>query len=349
MPRIFISYRREETAYPAGWLFDRLGARFGEDQVFKDVDSIDPGDDFTERITNAVGSCDVLLALIGEEWLTMADEDGGRRLDNPKDFVRLEIEAALSRDTRVVPVLVEGAAMPQPEELPPSLAPLARRQALELSPQRFDFDTNRLLDVLEKMVADGDAPPPPAAPRRIPRSALISAGVAAALLLVLVPLLVYLLRPDSNKVASSTPTATSAATENWVAEANDICERANEAIDDLPEPNAASLETLGADALVGYGTAAVNVNKRMVRDLGELSPPEDEAAAHRELVLRGAKMTEAAEEFFAALKVGDVLSAQEKEGELSAAGKAFDDHALKVGATTCAEGASLSGVALPTG
>ena len=348
MPRIFISYRRQETAYPAGWLFDRLEARYGEEQIFKDVDSIAPGEDFVERITTAVASCDVLLALIGDQWLTVADE-GGRRLDDPKDFVRVEIEAALARNVRVVPVLVDGAAMPEAEQLPPSLAPLSRRQALELSPQRFDFDTNRLLDALDKMVADGEAPPPPAAPRRIPKSALISAGVAAAFLLVLVPLLVLLLRPDSNQVASSTPSATSAATENWVAEANDICERANEAIDDLPEPNTANLETLGADALVGYGTAAVHVNKRMVRDLGELSPPEEEAAAHRELVLRGAKMTEAAEEFFAALKVGDVLSAQEKEGELSAAGKAFDDHALKVGATTCAEGASLSGVALPTG
>ena len=348
MPRIFISYRRDDTAYPAGWLFDRLEARFGEDQIFKDVDSIDPGEDFAERITTAVASCDVLLALIGEEWLTIANEAGGRRLDDPADFVRLEIEAALRRDVRVVPVLIDGAALPEPGDLPPTLAPLTRRQALELSPQRFDFDTNKLLDALEKMVADGEAPPPPAAPRRIPRPAWISAGIAALLVLALVPLLVLLLRPDSNEAAPTPPGATAAATD-WVAEANDICERANESIDDLPEPTAASLETLGPDALVGYGTAAVNVNKRMVRDLGKLSPPPDDKGALRELVSRGANMTEAAEEFFAALKVGDIFSAQEKQGALSAAGKAFDQHALKVGATTCAEGASLSGVALPTG
>lgn len=85
--RIFISYRREEAAYPAGWLYDRLADRFGPGQVFKDVDSIQLGDDFVEVITRAVGSCDVLLALIGHHWLTVTDEHGRRRLDNPGDFV----------------------------------------------------------------------------------------------------------------------------------------------------------------------------------------------------------------------------------------------------------------------
>jgi TIR domain len=81
--RIFMSYRREETAYPAGWLYDRLADRFGSDQVFKDVDSIELGDDFVEVITRAVGACDVLLALIGREWLTITDTRGRRRLSNP--------------------------------------------------------------------------------------------------------------------------------------------------------------------------------------------------------------------------------------------------------------------------
>jgi hypothetical protein len=152
--RIFISYRREETAYPAGWLFDRLAEEYGGAQVFKDVDSIELGDDFVEVISDAVGSTDVLLALIGEEWLTITDEDGRRRLDNPDDFVRLEIEAALTRKVRVIPILVEGARMPRGDELPPSLAPLARRQALELSPSRFAFDTSRLLKVVDRTLAD---------------------------------------------------------------------------------------------------------------------------------------------------------------------------------------------------
>src|SRR3954452_25445853 len=152
--RIFISYRREETAYAAGWLFNRLADRFGRDQVFKDVDSIDLGDDFVAVITRAVGSTDVLLALIGDTWLTVSDDHGVRRLEDPDDFVRLEIEAALTRNIRVIPILVDGASMPGDEELPPSLAPLARRQALELSPSRFDFDTGRLLEVLDKTLAE---------------------------------------------------------------------------------------------------------------------------------------------------------------------------------------------------
>jgi hypothetical protein len=162
--RIFISYRREETAYPAGWLYDRLADRYGGGQVFKDVDSIQLGDDFVEVITRAVGSCDVLLALVGDQWLTITDTHGRRRLDDPDDFVRLEIEAALTRNVRVIPILVDAARMPNADELPASLAKLVRRQALELSPARFDFDTSRLLKVLDKTLAEvrtahDDAPP----------------------------------------------------------------------------------------------------------------------------------------------------------------------------------------------
>jgi TPR repeat protein len=152
--RIFLSYRREETAYPAGWLYDRLADRYGRGQVFKDVDSIQLGDDFVEVITAAVGSCDVLLALIGDRWLTITDKDERRRLDDPQDFVRLEIEAALTRNVRVIPILVDAARMPRADELPAGLAKLVRRQALELSPSRFDFDTSRLLRVLDKALAE---------------------------------------------------------------------------------------------------------------------------------------------------------------------------------------------------
>jgi hypothetical protein len=152
--RIFMSYRREDTAYPAGWLYDRLAHRFGRTQVFKDVDSIALGDDFVEKIAATVGSCDVLLALIGESWLTVTGQDGRRRLDNPADFVRLEIEAALTRNVRVIPILVEGARMPREDELPAGLAKLAHRQALELSPSGFGSDTRRLLGVLRQTITE---------------------------------------------------------------------------------------------------------------------------------------------------------------------------------------------------
>jgi WD40 repeat protein len=123
-------------------------------------------------ITAAVARCDVLLALVGDQWLTITGEDGRRRLDDPDDFVRLEIEAALTRNVRVIPVLVDGARMPRAGELPPSLAKLVRRQALELSPSRFASDTGQLLRVLDGSLAEaqvrqtgaGPEVPAPSAP-----------------------------------------------------------------------------------------------------------------------------------------------------------------------------------------
>ena len=117
--RVFISYRRQETAWPARQLYELLTQEFGSEQIFKDVDDIDPGDNFVERLTEAVGSCDVLLALIGTQWSTVTDAEGRRRLDDPHDFVRIEVATALRRpDVRVIPVLVDAATMPSAEELP---------------------------------------------------------------------------------------------------------------------------------------------------------------------------------------------------------------------------------------
>lgn len=172
---IFISYRREDAAYPAAWLFDRLIGHYGRSEVFKDVDSIEPGDDFLDVIAAAVGSCDVLLALIGSRWLTVTGPDGQRRLDDPGDVVRLEIEAALARDVRVIPLLVDGARMPGVGELPGCMAALAHRHALELSPVRFDADTRRLLRALDRVIAET-----PEQGRRDAGRAVAAAGRAAA-------------------------------------------------------------------------------------------------------------------------------------------------------------------------
>jgi hypothetical protein len=146
--RIFISYRREDTAHLAAPLFDRLSDHFGKGQVFKDVESIQLGDDFVKVITAAVGSCEVLLALIGDRWLTVADKEGRRRLDNPEDVVRLEIQEALGGNVRVIPILVKGARMPRADELPDSLAMLVGRNALELRLDKFDSDVERLVKEL---------------------------------------------------------------------------------------------------------------------------------------------------------------------------------------------------------
>ena len=110
-----------------------------------DLEDIKPGVDFADTISKAVGSCDLLIVLIGKQWLTISDSTGRRRIDNPQDFVRLEIATALSRNVRVIPVLVGKASMPGSEELPEPLASLARRQAHELSDDRWDFDVGQLI------------------------------------------------------------------------------------------------------------------------------------------------------------------------------------------------------------
>jgi len=146
---IFISYRRADSAGYAGRIYDRLTAHFGKDAVFMDVDTIEAGVDFVEVLQNAVQSCDVLVALIGRSWLNIKDVDGKRRLDNPEDFVRIEVAAALSRDIRVIPVLVDGALMPHSTELPENLKSLARRNALQVHHQSFNADARRLISQLE--------------------------------------------------------------------------------------------------------------------------------------------------------------------------------------------------------
>lgn len=150
---IFVSYRRQETRHLAGRLADRLIDRFGEGQVFIDVDTIEPGVDFAEEIGRAVATCKVLLAVIGPEWLTATDGRGRRRLDDPADIVRLEIEAALDRGVRVIPILVDGASMPYREDLPGSLAGLARRNALFIRHENFRSDAGRLVTAIEPVLA----------------------------------------------------------------------------------------------------------------------------------------------------------------------------------------------------
>ncbi len=160
--RVFINYRRDDTPGHAGRLYDALATRFGEDNVFIDVDKIDPGADFTRAIEREVGSCDVLIAMIGRQWLTGTDSQGRRRLDNPEDYVRLEIKAALDRDVTVIPMLVQGVSMPTSQELPPALADLARRNSIEMGEgARWRHDVERLTDAMERMQA---AKAPPAAP-----------------------------------------------------------------------------------------------------------------------------------------------------------------------------------------
>ncbi|MGC2577178.1 MAG: toll/interleukin-1 receptor domain-containing protein, partial [Terrimicrobiaceae bacterium] len=110
--QIFINYRRDDSSASAGRIYDRLNSHFASNHILMDVDNLDPGVDFVDAIEESVGSCDVLIAVIGKHWLISSDEEGRRRLDNPEDFVRIEIATALKRGVRVIPVLVDGALMP---------------------------------------------------------------------------------------------------------------------------------------------------------------------------------------------------------------------------------------------
>jgi len=193
--KVFISYRREETSGHAGRLYDAIASAFGDANVFMDVD-LAPGVDFVERVTEAVGACDVLLVVIGRNWAGTTDVRGHVRLADRNDFVRLEVETALRRaDVAVIPLLVGGAQMPAPDQLPESIRGLSRRNALELSDLRWRYDVGRLIDTLGDLLGDGptDTPDVSARPAAIRqpgepdrtarrRRALIAGGLAAAAL-----------------------------------------------------------------------------------------------------------------------------------------------------------------------
>ena len=155
--KVFISYRREDSAGHAGRLHDSLQSRFGADNVFMDLNDIDSGQNFADVIQTAVRSSDVVLAVIGKEWLTCSSA-GYRRLDMPNDFVRNEIGTALEHGVPVIPVLVQGAAMPLAPSLPEPLKLLASHDAHDISDERWTYDVGRLIDATERL--SGTSRPP---------------------------------------------------------------------------------------------------------------------------------------------------------------------------------------------
>ena len=157
---IFISYRREDAAAYARLLQHELCERFPDARVFMDLDSIEAGQPFAQVIRDALNSCAALVALIGRQWTTVTDEDGHRRLDDPDDYVRFEVLAALKRGARVIPVLVDGARPLRRQQLPPELQQLARLNAFELSYSRYDYDAGRLLDLIQRVLLVAERPEP---------------------------------------------------------------------------------------------------------------------------------------------------------------------------------------------
>lgn len=182
MPRIFISYRRADSSTFTGRIYDRLLAAFGDAQVFKDVDDIPAGVDFRRVLDEAVSSSDVLLAVIGPNWIHSTGEGGQRRLDDPNDFVRIELESALARpDMRVIPVLVGGAKMPTAAELPASLHDLPYRNAVVV---RDDPDFNRDIERLVKQIRGDDPGRRPLRARRWLAAVALVAVIVAGLLML---------------------------------------------------------------------------------------------------------------------------------------------------------------------
>ena len=211
IPSIFISYRRADTEGHAGWLSDKLKEHFGERvRVFMDFDDIPAGADFVKVINDAVGSCSALVALIGQQWLTVADaKTGKRRLDSERDHVRAEIASALKRGVRVFPVLVQGAAMPAEEDLPEDLKTLANRNALEISGPRRNFDLQTLIRALETTLPR-QSPWGGALARFVSGHPFALAAVAAAVLLTSALLFVwprYFKGPAADTNGAATPTA----------------------------------------------------------------------------------------------------------------------------------------------
>jgi uncharacterized membrane protein YhaH (DUF805 family) len=160
--RIFINYRRGDSQGAAGRLYDHLLQHFERAELFMDVDAIEPGVDFVKSLDEHVSNCSAFIAVIGPGWAAAREPDGTRRLDNPNDFVRVELESALKRDIRVIPVLVDGASMPRASDLPDALQPLLRRNAVEFAHHRFAADCDDLARNIKRAL--GIATEAPAAP-----------------------------------------------------------------------------------------------------------------------------------------------------------------------------------------
>ena len=169
--QIFISYRREESRWSARSLHYRLSRDFDSRQIFMDIDNITLGADFVQVIEAMVAKCDVLIAVIGNNWLTTKDDYGDRRLDNPQDFVRMEIATALKREIRVIPALMDGARMPRPVDLPDDLKPLVRRNALRITDTSFEGDCQRLAGTLRRVLENVAMLTPTPAPSSTPAPA----------------------------------------------------------------------------------------------------------------------------------------------------------------------------------
>lgn len=182
--RIFISYRVKDTQAATGRLVDALKQHFDDDQIFLDIDKIEPGLDFTLVISKYLDSSDVMLVIIGPDWMAYNSERNTYRINEKNDWVRLEIATALQRNIRVVPVLLEGASLPDEALLTDDLKPLLRRQSYEISNKRWKYDSEQLIGFLKKIL--GQAPKPATPPIASKKSKTVYWLIGAAIVLLVI-------------------------------------------------------------------------------------------------------------------------------------------------------------------
>lgn len=230
MSGIFISYRRSDSAGHTGRLADDLGRLLDQQTLFRDIEAIEAGVDFVQALERAVSACTVMLVIIGPTWASAVTADGQRRLFHAGDYLRMEIEAALARDIRVIPVLVGDAQMPGPADIPDSMAGLLRRNAYPISDRRWQYDVSQLVDILVKIPGvAGRRDLSPAVPAQARKgmsgwlkAALVAIGIllAAAAALIMMPLdddtTVPAVEPATPATAAAPDAAASRFYDDWV-------------------------------------------------------------------------------------------------------------------------------------
>jgi hypothetical protein len=200
--KVFINYRRDDSRGDSGRLYDRLSARF-PGSVFRDVASLEPGVEWHDAITRVIGQADACIVVIGKNWVTISDDSGRRRLDDPRDTVRQELAAALARKMRVFPVLVGGAKMPEEEELPADLQAVCRRNALEITEQDWDEGFNKLVKALETALGVRSTPTPDGR-QPTSRKPLMMIGIGAVAALIALGAYVATLNQSSPENGTTT-------------------------------------------------------------------------------------------------------------------------------------------------
>ncbi len=199
---VFISYRVQDSAGETGRLVDALKDAFYDDQIFVDIEKLEPGVDFTEALAKSLDSCDILLAIIGTEWAGRADSHNITRINKPDDWVRIELETALKRNIRLIPVLVSGASLPTVNEIPESLLPLLKRQTIELSNKRWKYDTEQLINFLERLGMErkkqnGSYFPPPPLPQPVKKFSFKKFAIGALAVLGVLALIGIIIDPST--------------------------------------------------------------------------------------------------------------------------------------------------------